>query len=95
MTPFARAVRASGTRCPGHRVKAVKRTAADERFSQAGLPATKGVTVQFPGSGERWGRVAAVVRGEEFGQVVEEGAVLLAAGGGGGEGALGESFAAV
>ncbi len=53
------------------------------------------VTVQSRGSGERWERVAAVVRGEEFGQVVKEGVVLLPAGGGGGEGALGESFAAV
>jgi hypothetical protein len=41
------------------------------------------------------GGVAAAVGGEQFGQVVEQRALLLAAGGCGGEGALSEPFAGV
>ena len=53
------------------------------------------VTVQSLRSGERGEGVAAGVGGEQFGQVVEQRALLLAASGGGGEGALSEPFAVV
>jgi hypothetical protein len=47
------------------------------------------------GSGERGEGIAAVVGGQQFGQVCEERSVLLAAGRGGGEGAFGEPLAAL
>ena len=51
------------------------------------------ITVQSLGSGERGERVAAVVRGDQFAYVGEQGAVLEAAGCRGGEAAFGEPFA--
>jgi hypothetical protein len=53
------------------------------------------VTVQSRAQASAGKGVAAAVGGEQFGQVVEQRALLLAAGGCGGEGALGEPFAVV
>ena len=64
-------------------------------LDDSGMPQNfiESVSVQFPGSGERGERIAAVVGGDQFAEVGEQRAALHSAGGRGGEGAFGEPLA--